>query len=107
MTVTIHNLAVFRGIEPDSDGNFNPGAYARLGLPFAGSCEHCSMSIVATDAYPSTTGKLRCLDCIGALGYETVEEANADIFGPDDFDLAVTRAIDMVKNHFPNAEVVE
>lgn len=96
MSISIQDLAVHRGIQPDKPGGstFNAGEYMRVGLPFMGGCEVCSANLAPYNAYPSKSGMIRCLDDLGALGYETVEEANEDIFGDQDNDelnLAVGR----------------
>lgn len=55
--------------------------FAEAKLPMMGGCERCSASLSAANAYPSKTNFLRCGDCIGDLGYGSVEEANKELFG--------------------------
>jgi hypothetical protein len=51
----------------------NGADYQEAGLPIMGGCEHCGASIAAYNAYPSTSGYLRCADCIGPDGYATAD----------------------------------
>jgi hypothetical protein len=51
----------------------NGADYEQAGLPMMGGCEHCGASIAAYNAYPSTSGYLRCADCIGDDGYPTAD----------------------------------
>lgn len=106
MSITIQDLAVHRGIKPDEPGGstFNAGEYMRVGLPFMGGCEVCSANLSPYNAYPSKSGQLRCLDDLGALGYETVEEANDDIFGEQDND-EMSQAVARVKDVLKGTEV--
>ncbi|WP_297775404.1 hypothetical protein [Mycobacterium sp.] len=46
--------------------------YQEAGLPMMGGCENCGATIAAYNAYPSTSGFLRCEGCIGDDGYPTV-----------------------------------
>lgn len=74
--VSILDLAKHRlGRDPVTGADF-----AEAGLAIFGGCEDCGASIAAYNAYPSRTGYWRCEDCIGDLGFATVEEANAAIF---------------------------
>ena len=82
MPITILQLAEFRGAKAEEGRMLNMAEFIRVGLPIAGGCEGCGASIAAYNAHPSKTGYLRCAVCIGALGYETTEEANREIFGP-------------------------
>jgi hypothetical protein len=59
----------------------NGADFEEANIPIMGGCEGCGASLAAYNAYPSTTGFLRCSDCIGELGYPDVEQANAAIFG--------------------------
>lgn len=108
MAITIHDLAIHRGIKPSEPGgsSYSGGEYIRVGLPFMGGCERCQAQLAAYNAYPSKSGMLRCFDCIGSLGYETVEESNEDIFGAQDDD-EMTQAIERIKRVFPNAVEVD
>lgn len=81
MPITVLELAKHRGAE-EVDGGINGAEFHRVGLPFMGGCEGCEACIAAYNAYPTKSGYLRCADCVyvAANGYETVEEANRDIF---------------------------
>jgi len=58
--------------------------FAEAKLPMLGGCEVCHASIACYNACPSQSGMIRCTDCIGEYGWETVEEANRELF-PEDF----------------------
>ena len=81
--ITILELAEFRGAKPDEDGNFSLGEIIKAGVPFFGGCVSCAASIACYNAYPSKSGYLKCKDCIGNDGFETVEDANREIFGSE------------------------
>jgi len=77
--VTILQLAEFRlGHQAETGQDF-----ADAGLAILGGCERCHASIAAYNAFPSKSGFWRCEDCIGPLGWDTVEEADAAIFGQE------------------------
>jgi len=83
--ITVLDLAVHRGAKWEQDGASMSGAEInRVGLPFIGGCELCGACIAAYNACPSKSGYLRCTDCIGRSGWESVEQADADIFGDDE-----------------------
>ena len=74
--VTVLELAEHRlGHRAEHGGHFE-----QAGLPIMGGCQVCEATIAAYNACPSTTGFLRCGDCIGPFGWETVEQANQDLF---------------------------
>ena len=79
--ITIHELAIFRGMRDDGTGQFSGGDYADVGLAIMGGCERCGATLAAYNAHPTRTGFWRCGDCVGPHGYATAAEANADIFG--------------------------
>jgi hypothetical protein len=85
MPITIHDLAIHRGMTSTSDSpdRFTGGDYANVGLPIMGGCQGCGATIAAYNSYPTTSGYLSCHDCVGDTGYETAEAANADIFPED------------------------
>lgn len=86
MAITILDLARFRGVKPSADGSISCGDIADVGLPFWGGCQSCHATIAAYNACPSTSGFLRCASgCIDEDGYETVEEANRDLF-PEEYE---------------------
>jgi hypothetical protein len=74
--ITISQLADFILGKPAETGQ----DFQDLGLPMLGGCEVCHASIACYNACPSKTGYLRCRQCIGNLGYATLEEAKADLF---------------------------
>ena len=80
MAITILELAEHRlGREASTGQDF-----IDAGLPMMGGCEVCGAAIACYNAAPSVSGFLRCAgDCIGNAGYDTVEEADAAIFGAD------------------------
>lgn len=72
--ITILDVAEARGVQAGPDGSISGGEFERVGLPLFGGCEGCGASIAAYNAYPSKTGYIRCGDCIGDLGFASVEE---------------------------------
>ncbi len=74
MPVTILDAAMARGVKADDDGKISGGAIEDVGLPFMGGCQVCEATIAAYNACPSTSGYLRCQDCIREDGFETTEE---------------------------------
>lgn len=84
MPITILDLAKHRGAQEDPNGGFSAEAILNTGLPFLAGCGPCGESLVAFNAYPSKLGVIRCKDCIGTNGFETVEEANASLFGEEE-----------------------
>jgi hypothetical protein len=77
VAITIKDLAEYRaGKELESMADYNA-----VGLPMLGGCEVCEASIACYNAYPTESGYIRCADCVGDTGYETVVEANLAIFG--------------------------
>jgi hypothetical protein len=84
MTVTVHDLMVHRiGADPNQT-SFSGADYERAGLPMLGGCAGCEATIAGYNSYPSADGYLRCADCIGDTGWDTVEDANRDIFLDED-----------------------
>lgn len=81
MPITILDLAKFRGVQESETGGINMGEFERVGLPMMGGCGVCGACVAAYNACPSRSGVLKCLSgCIDEDGYETVEEANRDLF---------------------------
>ena len=79
--ITILDLALHRGAKENEDGFISGDAFEEVGLPMIGGCECCGACIGAYNACPSKSGYLRCAnECIGDTGWETVEEANRDLF---------------------------
>lgn len=79
MAVTILDIAKELGVE-EIDGQINAGEIIKYGLPFFGGCECCQASVACYNMYPSKTGMIRCADCVGSAGYETVAEAIAELW---------------------------
>ena len=86
MPITVLDLAIHRGAKEDPNGGLSAEAIEATGLPIISGCGPCGESLGPFDAYPSKLGSIRCKDCIGQNGFETVEEANAFIFPPEDED---------------------
>lgn len=87
--ITVLDLAKHRGAKADEDGSFTAGEIIKTGLPFMGGCAVCGATIAAYNACPSKSGYLKCAnECIGDSGWDSVEDANRDIFeqrtGSDD-----------------------
>ena len=81
MAITVLDLAFHRGLKADEDGSVSMGEVEDTGLPFMGGCVECGATIACYNASPSKSGFLKCTrECIGDDGWDTVEEANADIF---------------------------
>jgi hypothetical protein len=73
MPVTIWQAAEARGAQKDEHGYVSGAEFVRVGLPMWGGCERCYATIACYNAYPSTTGYLRCGDCIyDEIGFATV-----------------------------------
>lgn len=77
MPLTILDVAKARGLKEDDRG-ISMGQIEDLGLPFMGGCQTCGASIACSNAYPSRSGFLRCVDDIGDEGYDTVEKFDKD-----------------------------
>lgn len=84
MAITIHELAVYRGLKTRHDGSYSMGDIHDVGLELLGGCQGCEASIAAYNAYPTKHGFWCCADCVGEHGFNTVDEANAFIFGTDE-----------------------
>jgi hypothetical protein len=81
VAITILDLAIHRGAEPDEEGCYSAAEIHRTGLPFMGGCELCGATIAAYNAAPSKSGFLRCAkECVEGAEYSTVEEADAALF---------------------------
>lgn len=92
--ITVLELAIHRGAKADAEGGMSFAEIERVGLPGIGGCEVCEATIAAYNASPCRTGYLRCTNtCVGGQGFETVEEANAELFPAiedDDVDIRGT-----------------
>ena len=77
MAVTILELAYHRLGITRSPRVLNGADFESVGLQIMGGCERCGASIAAYNAHPSKTGFWRCGMCIGELGYDSVEAADA------------------------------
>jgi hypothetical protein len=79
MAITIQQLANYRlGKEATTGEDFQ-----KARLPMLGGCEICHATVACYNSCPSHSGNIRCDDCIGDDGWDTVEEANMDIFMED------------------------
>jgi hypothetical protein len=81
--VTVLDLARYRlGRATNDDGPMTGADFLRAQLPIMGGCQVCHATVAAYNACPTRTGYLRCADgCVDAMGFTTVEEADADLFG--------------------------
>ncbi len=77
--ITIWDLAIHRGAKPADDGSMTGGDFNDVGLDIMGGCCGCGAGLSAYNAYPSASGYWRCGDCIGDLGWPTVEQAELEI----------------------------
>ena len=87
MTVSVLDLAIFRGATAGPDGAYNGEELARVGLDILGGCELCGASISADNGYPTISGYWWCRDCVRTYppaAWEDVAEADRAIFGPDE-----------------------
>ena len=83
MPITIAELADYRLGRKASTGQ----DFIDAELDIMGGCQVCGASLAAYNACPSKTGFWRCANgCIYNEGWETVEEANADIFESEYYD---------------------
>lgn len=78
--VTVLDLAILRGAQPDIDGDVSHGEVLKTGLPFFIGCQ-CGKMLSAYTAFPSKRGAAMCERCVGDSGWESIEEAESDIFG--------------------------
>ena len=95
--ITIHDLAIHRGMKTAEDGSYSGADIAAVGLAILGGCCRCAATIAAYNAYPSKNGYWMCGDCIeneGEEGYATVEEANREIYGAPDPTTEALKEID-------------
>lgn len=76
MPVTIQQLAEHRISREAIVG----ADYEQANVAMLGGCECCGAALAAYNAYPARTGWWRCAGCIGDLGWDSVQEADADIF---------------------------
>lgn len=78
--VTVMDLCLYRlGMDPDTP-SMTYEEFQKASLPMMGGCQGCGATVAAYNSFPSTTGYLRCRDCIEDLGFKTVEEANQALF---------------------------
>ena len=78
-TVSVEGLARYRmGV---FDRPLNAGDYVSARLCEIGGCEECGESVGADRAFVTSTGYLRCADCIGDDGWTDTSAANAALFG--------------------------
>jgi hypothetical protein len=73
--VTVHDVAVARGVKEDEDGSVGMDEYLRVGLPMLGGCYRCGASIACYNSCPTKVGYLMCKNgCVGDDGFATTEE---------------------------------
>lgn len=77
--ITVMDLAMHRGAQ-EIDGGINASEFWRVGLDIIGGCRRCGASIAAYNAHPTKSGFWACSDCVGDDGWDSVEEANRDVF---------------------------
>lgn len=83
--ITVLDLAIYRGLKENENGSYTLGDIEETGLPGMGGCGRCGATVAAYNACPSTRGFIMCADgCIGDDGFETVEEANFELF-PEEY----------------------
>jgi len=81
MAITVLDLARHRLNKPE--GNLNGQDFEDAGLAIMGGCYGCGASLAAYNAYPTTQGSWSCNDCLYGQGWDSVSEADKDIFGKD------------------------
>ena len=75
-------ITIMKVLEVRNNGLPNPitgEVFEKHGLPIYGGCELCGAGIAAYNAYPSRTGFIRCKNCIGDEGFDSVPEFEAHI----------------------------
>lgn len=72
--MTILEIAIAKGAKRNEDGSLGMGEFDALDLPFFAGCEHCEASLGPAQSFPSTSGYIRCKQCITTTGFTTVEE---------------------------------
>ena len=71
--VTVLDCALARGAK-EENGIISGKEMQKVRLPMFGGCERCSASLACYNAFPSTSGYLRCEECLGNSGFKTTEE---------------------------------
>jgi hypothetical protein len=71
MPITILDYVKSRAGEKDS---YSAADFHSNGVEMLGGCEICHATIACYNAYPSTSGYWRCADCIGDIGFATVDD---------------------------------
>ena len=77
MPITVLELALAEGAKKEPDGSISCHELVIRGLPILPGCEICHSSLGPGNAYPSTTGFIRCYDCLGDLGFESAKDFEA------------------------------
>ncbi len=70
--ITIHDAVLAEGATPDDGGGMRGDQYTARGYALLAGCESCGATLAPYNAYPSTSGYIRCGDCLGDNGYPTV-----------------------------------
>lgn len=82
MAITILELAKHRGAK-EKEGSINGAEFHKVGLEFMGGCVVCGATLAAYNGCPSKEGYWVCKNgCSEEVEcWDSVEEANKDIFG--------------------------
>jgi hypothetical protein len=80
--ITVHDVAVAWGAQPQADGAYLGSEYLDRDLPILAGCEECGATLAPYNAYPSVSGYIRCADCLGDGGYESARAFEADLDRP-------------------------
>ena len=76
--ITIHDVALVEGATKDDSGGYRGDQYAARGYAIISGCEGCGATLAPYNAYPSTSGYIRCAQCLGGdNGYPTVAAFHA------------------------------
>ena len=70
--ITIHDAVLAEGAPPDDSGGYLGDQYTARGYALLAGCEVCGATLAPYNAYPSTSGYIRCGECLGTNGYPTV-----------------------------------
>lgn len=76
----------------------------RHSLTFMAGCQKCGASLAPYNSYPSKTGYIQCVDCIGTLGFESAREEIEWELTTVEFmtDAERERALDEIKAKYPH-----
>ncbi len=77
MPMNVLALAIAKGMKQNEDGYYTLDAVVQTGFPFFSGCQCCGASLGPAQAYPSTSGYIRCKDCIDDSGFDTLADFEA------------------------------